>query len=292
MSVDFSMKPVSGLSFKEPIVMGILNVTPDSFSDGGRFLDLDDAVAHGMLLATEGASIIDVGGESTRPGSERVAEDEEKRRVLPVIEKLAELTDAIISVDTVKPGVAREAVLAGASMINDVSTLRGGKALAEVAAEAGATLVIMHSRGTPADMQRRTSYGDVVAEVIAELKRSVDVARRAGVAKEQIWLDPGIGFAKTVSQNLALLKHIDRLVDLGYPVLVGPSRKSFIGQLTGADVSERLGGTLAAVTAAILKGARAVRVHDVATARQAVLVAQAIAEAGVTAEHGKAAGHA
>lgn len=272
--------------------MGILNVTPDSFSDGGRFLGPDDAVAHGLRLVREGAAIIDVGGESTRPGSAGVSEDEEKRRVLPVIERLSELTDAVISVDTVKPGVAREALRAGARMLNDVSNLRGGTGLAEAAAEAGATLVLMHSRGTPADMQRRTSYGDVVADVIAELRGSVETAVRAGVEPGDIWLDPGIGFAKNVEQNLELLKHVDRLVDLGYPVLVGPSRKSFIGQLTGAGVSERLGGTMAAVTVAILKGARAVRVHDVAAARQSVLVAHAIAVAGSPVEHRKAAGNA
>ena len=224
-----------------------------------------------------GADIVDVGGESTRPGSDGVDEAEEKRRVLPVIEQLSRATDAVISVDTVKPGVARAALDAGATMVNDVSNLRDGPGLAEVAAEGDAHLVLMHSRGRPADMQQMTDYRDVVADVIDALRLAVATAKRAGVREEKIWIDPGIGFAKTVEQNLELLRRLDEIVALGYPVLVGPSRKSFIGKISDADVSDRLGGTVAATTAAIMNGASAVRVHDVAVARQAALVACAIA---------------
>jgi len=256
------------------MIMGVLNVTPDSFSDGGHWLDRKAAVEHGLRLVEEGADIIDVGGESTRPGSTGVPEDEELERVLPVVRSLAERCGGVlISVDTTKPRVAREAVAAGAGMINDVSTLRGGDELARIAAECEVDLVIMHSRMTPADMQRDPRYGDLLAEVSGELLEAAGRALRAGVPRERIWLDPGIGFAKTAAQNVELLSRTRELAGLGHPLMVGPSRKSFIGSLTGAPVHDRLGGTAAAVAAAVLGGARAVRVHDVAVMRQAAIVA-------------------
>jgi dihydropteroate synthase len=271
---------VKSLRFEDrPVVMGILNVTPDSFSDGGRYADPERAIAHGLRMIEEGADIIDVGGESTRPGSAPVSAAVEIERVVPVIRGLLERADVAVSVDTVKPEVAEAAVAAGARMINDVSGLRGGPELAEVAAASGADLVLMHSRGTPSDMQAdpaHLEYSDVVADAIAELEPSVERALGAGVSRERIWLDPGIGFAKTAAQNLELMARLEELAALGYPVLVGPSRKSFIGTLTGAPTGERLGGTAAAVAISILHGARGVRVHDVAEMRQAASIAAAL----------------
>lgn len=256
-----------------PVIMGILNVTPDSFSDGGLYLDIEEAVARGLEMAGQGADIVDVGGESTRPGSEGVSEAEELERVLPVISALKERSDVLISIDTVHPSVARAALDAGAGMINDVSTLRHGAGLAEVAAASGAWLVIMHSRKQPRNMQQDISYTDVVVEVRDELLAAVGRAEAAGVASERIWIDPGIGFAKTAEQCVELIARADELVQTGYPVMVGPSRKSFIGALTGAPVGERIGGTAAAVTTAVLGGVRGLRVHDVDVMRQAVQIA-------------------
>ncbi len=260
-----------------PLIMGVLNVTPDSFSDGGRWLDPKEAVEHGLRLEREGADIIDVGGESTRPGSQPVSEDEEIERVIPVIRALAASSKALLSVDTTKPGVAREAVAAGARMINDVSTVRNGDGLARVAAEEGAWLVIMHSRGTPRDMQDSPAYDDLIGEVSGELLAAASLARRAGVPAGRIWIDPGIGFAKTAGQNVELIARTRELAGLGYPLLVGPSRKSFIGAVTGAPVDDRLGGTAAAVAVTIFGGASAVRVHDVSMMRQVADVAREIA---------------
>lgn len=257
--------------------MGILNVTPDSFSDGGCFFTPDGAVARGRELAKQGADVIDVGGESTRPGSRFVDENEEKRRVLPVIEELAQKDGLYISVDTTKPGVAYEALKLGAKMINDVSNLRDGSELASVAAEWDAELVLMHTRGTPENMSQLTDYKDVVREVSDELMDSVSRALAAGVDEKRIWLDPGIGFAKNAAQSIELLSRLDELVSLGYPVLVGPSRKSFIGGIASGEVNDRLGGTAAAVTAAVFNGAKALRVHDVRQMHQAVCIAYAIA---------------
>lgn len=227
-------------------------------------------------MVEQGATILDIGGESTRPGSAPVSEEEECDRVVPVIERLSGRTSVKLSVDTTKPTVARLAVAAGATMINDVSLLRHGEALAEVAACSGSELVLMHSRKTPADMQVQITYGDVVREVCDELSAAAVRAQKAGVDSSRIWLDPGIGFAKTAWHNAVLLAHISDIVALGYKVLVGPSRKSFIGAFSGALVDDRLGGTAAAVVACVLGGARAVRVHDVGMMRQAVLVATAI----------------
>jgi dihydropteroate synthase len=263
-----------------PIIMGILNVTPDSFSDGGLYLDQDKATERGLQMIEEGADIIDVGGQSSRPGSAEVDEEEEKSRVLPVIEKLRSLTDALISIDTKNPAVAKEATSMGARMINDVSMLRHGAKLAEVAAESGADLVLMHSRKTPKDMQVDIVYDNVVSDVVRELKLAVERAEAAGVNPTRIWLDPGIGFAKTLEHNLTLFTRLPELAALGFPIMVGPSRKSFIGQICPSAVTDRLGGSAAGVVAAVLGGALAVRVHDVAVMRQAAMIAYEIKKAG------------
>jgi dihydropteroate synthase len=249
-----------------PLVMGVLNVTPDSFSDGGRFLDQDRAVEHGLELIAAGADIIDVGGESTRPGAVRVAEREELRRVLPVIEALA--PKVRVSVDTTKPEVAAAAVVAGASLINDVSS-----SLWEIAADSGAGWVAMHRQGTPETMQDFPVYEDVVAEVRGFLTERAETAAAAGVT--EIWIDPGIGFGKTKKHNLSLLRHLPELSAGGFPVVVGTSRKSFLGSIaanpdgTPAPVGERLDASLATATWAMLAGASMVRVHDVAATSQA-----------------------
>jgi len=241
-------------------------------------MDTQKAIDHGLAMSDEGADIIDVGGESTRPGSKSISEEEEISRVIPVISALAGKTAAVVSVDTTKSEVAKQAVDVGAGMINDVSTLRGGKELASIAAKVDAKLLIMHSRKLPKDMQEEISYGDVVAEVVKELEGAVKIAREAGVSRDNVWLDPGIGFAKTSEHNLQLLGRLREIVDLGYPVVVGPSRKSFIFDLTGAPVDRRIGGTAAAVTASIMNGARAVRVHDVAIMKQVVTIAHGIVQ--------------
>jgi dihydropteroate synthase len=263
-----------------PFLMGVVNVTPDSFSDGGRFLDPDAAVAHALRLAEEGADLVDVGGESTRPGAPPVDADEEVRRVVPVVERLRARGFALpISVDTCKGAVARAALAAGADLVNDVTGLSDAD-LGRAAAEAGAPVVLQHTRGTPADMASRSVYGDVVAEVARELEAALRRAEAAGVPRERTILDPGLGFAKTAEQTVELLGRVGELRVLGRPLLVGPSRKSFIGKVTGAPVPERLPGTLAAVAACVLAGVELLRVHDVAAARQAALVAAAIRDAG------------
>ncbi len=262
-----------------PFVMGVLNVTPDSFSDGGRFFDRGAAVAQAERLAQEGADLLDIGGESTRPGSHPVSAGEERDRVVPVIERLrANGYRLPISIDTNKVAVARDALRAGADLVNDIKGL-SDPALAQAVAEAGAPVVLMHMRGTPADMASRASYQDVVAEVMAELEEAILRAERAGIARERMILDPGIGFAKTAEQNLTLLRRVGELRALGRPILVGVSRKAFIGKVSGAPPGERLSGTLAAVAISVLAGAEFVRVHDVAATRQAAMVAAAIRDA-------------
>jgi dihydropteroate synthase len=248
------------------MVMGVLNVTPDSFSDGGRWLDPDAAVAHGLALVAEGADVVDVGGESTRPGASEVPVTEELRRVVPVIEALA--PNVRVSVDTRKAEVAEAALAAGATMLNDVSA-----SLYEVAAGHGAAWVGMHMRGTPATMQQEAAYDDVVGEVLDFLVARATEARAAGVT--EVWIDPGLGFAKTPEHNLSLLRRLDELVATGHPVLVGASRKSFIGKLTDdAPVDDRAEGSLALAVWAMQQGAAMVRVHDVrATVQAARLVA-------------------
>jgi dihydropteroate synthase len=259
-----------------PFLMGVVNATPDSFSDGGRFLDPEAAADQAERLLAEGADLVDVGGESTRPGAGPVPPEEERRRVVPVIERLrARGVAAPISVDTRRAQVARAALEAGADLVNDVSAL-GDPAMGAVVAAAGVPVVLMHMRGTPADMAERASYGDVVAEVRHELAAALARAEALGIPRDRTILDPGLGFAKTPGQTVRLLARVGELRDLRRPLLVGPSRKRFIGHLTGAEVGDRLPGTLAAVTACVLAGVELVRVHDVAAARQAALVAAAL----------------
>jgi len=255
--------------------MGVVNVTPDSFSDGGLYLDPGAAVAHGEELAAAGAEILDVGGESTRPGAEEVAAAEELRRVEPVVAGLAG-GEATVSVDTSKAAVAEAALDAGAEIVNDVTALRGDAEMATLCADRGATVVLMHMLGTPRTMQRDPVYGDVVAEVKDFLARRVEAALAAGIAEERIWLDPGIGFGKTAEHNLELLRRLAELRELGRPLVIGTSRKSFIGRLDGSDAGERLGGTIASSVLAAAEGAEVLRVHDVAEVGQAMAVAGAI----------------
>jgi dihydropteroate synthase len=255
-------------------IMGVVNVTPDSFSDGGEFLDPERAVAHGERLAGDGAHILDVGGESTRPGAEPVAAEEELRRVLPVVEALAG-GDAAVSIDTAKADVARRALEAGATIVNDVSAFRFDPDLAAVVAGAGVECCLMHMLGEPRTMQRDPRYDDVVSDVRAFLEERVAFAVAEGVSEERIWVDPGIGFGKTLEHNLELLRRLDEIVAIGRPVVIGTSRKSFLGRLTGRNEKERIPGTIATNVLALERGATIFRVHDVAEARDALLVAAA-----------------
>lgn len=265
------------LALDRPVVMGIVNLTPDSFSDGGQFLGFDDAVRRGREMAAQGADLIDLGGESTRPGSAEVSADEEAARVVPVLRALRGALDLPLSVDTRKAAVAREALAAGADVVNDVSGL-ADPGMADAVAPSGAGLVLMHMRGTPATMQGMTHYADVVDDVAAELDASLARADAAGIARERVVLDPGIGFAKTAEQNLVLIASLRRLESrLGRPVLLGPSRKAFIGALLGGvPAAERDAGTVGACVAGLARGARLFRVHDVRSARQALDVAWAV----------------
>jgi dihydropteroate synthase len=256
-------------------LMGVVNVTPDSFSDGGLYLDPTAAVAHGEELVAAGAAILDVGGESTRPGAAAVDEAEELRRVVPVIEGLAP-TGAWVSVDTSKRAVAEAALDAGAEIVNDVTALRGDPGMAALCAEREATVVLMHMLGSPRTMQRDPVYGDVVAEVKDFLAERMRAAVAAGIDEESIWLDPGIGFGKTAAHNMELLRRLDELTELGRPLVVGTSRKSFIGKVDGSDASERLGGTIASSVLAAAAGAEVLRVHDVAEVAEALSVAAAV----------------
>jgi dihydropteroate synthase len=261
-------------------LMGIVNVTPDSFYDGGWYASADAAVEHGLLLAAEGADILDIGGASSRPGARAVPPEEEAGRVVPVVRRLAREFKGPISVDTTRASVARRAIAAGASWINDISAGRDDPLMATLAARTRCTVVLMHLRGTPATMQSLCSYGDVVADVKKELLASVRTFVKAGVDKKRVVIDPGIGFAKTAEQNLALLRHCDVFVKTGYPVLVGTSRKSFIGICTGRGAKDRLWGTLGSVGAAYMHGARIFRVHDVAAAMDFLTVLSRIENAG------------
>ena len=254
--------------------MGVVNVTPDSFSDGGRFLDADAAVAQGQRLAGEGADLLDVGGESTRPGADPVPADEERRRVVPVIERLA-TTGAQLSVDTSKASVAQATLDAGATFVNDVTALRADPELAAVVAQAGCDCCLMHMLGDPRTMQEDPRYDDVVSDVKAFLEERIAFATRQGIAEERILVDPGIGFGKTLEHNLILLRRLDEIAALGRPVVVGTSRKSFLGKLTGAEVDDRLPGTIATNVLALERGATVFRVHDVAPVRDALKVAAA-----------------
>jgi dihydropteroate synthase len=261
--------------------MGIVNVTPDSFSDGGRFLDAGAAVDHARRLIAEGADVLDIGGESTRPGAAPAEAADEIARVIPVIEALRRDSDIPISVDTMKPAVARAAAAAGASMWNDVTALSWSADSLATAAELGGELVLMHMQGEPRTMQKRPRYGDVVAEVAAFLAARAEAAIAAGVARERIWVDPGFGFGKTAAHNLALIRGLPQIAALGFPVVFGASRKSSIPKLAGdkSASDQRLGGSIALALAAAKAGAAMLRVHDVAETKQALAVAAAIGDA-------------
>jgi dihydropteroate synthase len=258
----------------KPKLMGVVNVTPDSFSDGGLFLDARAAIAHGEELVRDGAEILDVGGESTRPGAEEVSVEEEVARTEPVVAGLA--GTAAVSIDTSKSAVAEVALDAGASIVNDVTAMRGDPGIGGLCAERGAGLVLMHMRGEPRTMQEDPRYDDVVEDVKAFLAERLEAAVVAGVDEERVWLDPGIGFGKTLEHNLELLRRLGELRELGRPLVVGTSRKSFIGKVDGSAVGERLGGTIASSVLAMAEGADVLRVHDVAEAAQALRVAGAI----------------
>jgi dihydropteroate synthase len=262
--------------------MGIVNVTPDSFSDGGRLASVEAAVALGLALVEQGADILDIGGESTRPGAEPVAAAEEIARVVPMIEGLRARWAGSISIDTMKPDVARAAVAAGATMWNDVAALRFTPDAPSIAAELGCDLVLMHMRGEPRTMQADPCYGDVVAEVADWLVAHAEAAMAAGVARENIWLDPGIGFGKTAAHNLTLTAHLGQLTGLGFPILYGASRKRTIQAIdpTAADPGDRLGGSLALTLEAARHGAAILRVHDVRETVQALKLQAAVLEAG------------
>ncbi|MDP8255982.1 MAG: dihydropteroate synthase [Candidatus Alcyoniella australis] len=260
-------------------IMGVVNVTPDSFSDGGRYHDADRAVEHGIELVAHGAQIVDVGGESTRPGADPVSVEQQIERVVPVIRRLRGEIDALISVDTSRAAVAQAAIDAGAVIVNDISALSADPQMADTVARNGAGLVLMHMRGEPRNMQHDPVYDDVVSEVIEYLEAAKARALAAGIQPTALAVDPGIGFGKTVGHNLSLLKHLARIARAGRPVLIGASRKAFIGVLSGAEVDQRLMGTAASVTAAILAGARVVRIHDVGELRQTVQLAEAIRNA-------------
>jgi dihydropteroate synthase len=269
--------PVAGLEFgTKTHVMGILNVTPDSFSDGGRFADPAAAVAQGERLAGEGAALLDIGGESTRPGAEPVGAEEETRRVVPVIRELAKRVKVPLSVDTAKAAVARAALDAGAALVNDVTGLRGDAGMASLVAERGVPVVVMHIRGTPRTMQANPSYRDVVGEICGWLRESVEIARNAGVAAGRIVVDPGIGFGKTVEHNLEILHRLREFRTLGRPLLLGVSRKSFLGKLTGLEVDRRAGVSAAAGVWSALSGADFLRAHDVRETVDALKIVDAV----------------
>jgi len=276
----------SSVDLQAYAVMGVVNVTPDSFSDGGLFLDANAAVAHGERLALEGASILDIGGESTRPGAEPVSEEEELRRVVPVIERLSESTAADVSIDTSKLAVAEAALDAGATIVNDVAAFRFAPDLAALVADRGATCCLMHMLGEPRTMQSDPRYEDVVSDVKVFLEQRLAFVVGEGVSEEKVWLDPGIGFGKTVEHNLELLRRLDEICAIGRPVVIGTSRKSFLGRITGRVEGDRLAGTIATNVMALERGARVFRVHDV----REVVDALAVAGATVGSTGGLAAG--
>jgi dihydropteroate synthase len=260
-------------------LMGIVNVTPDSFSDGGRFLAPERAIAHAQELVAAGADLLDVGGESTRPGARGVSAEEELARVAPVLAGLDDV-EAPISIDTSKAAVAEAALDAGAEIVNDVTALRSDPSIAGLCAQRDCTLVLMHMQGTPRTMQENPTYDDVVDDVKAFLAERIEFAVGEGIAEERIWVDPGIGFGKTVRHNLELLQRLGEVRELGRPIVVGTSRKRFIGTLTGRDVDDRLGGTIASNVLAMTAGADVLRVHEVAEVRQALVVVEAVLAAG------------
>jgi dihydropteroate synthase len=267
---------------KRTLLMGVLNVTPDSFSDGGLYYDREKAIAQGLRMVEEEADILDIGGESTKPGSKPIELDEELRRVIPVIESLAKKVNVPISIDTYKSTVAKEAIQAGAQIINDISGLHFDPSLANFAAKEDVPIILMHIRGTPETMQKNVHYDSLFSEILQYLKESIQRAESAGLDPNQIIVDPGIGFGKTLEDNLLIIKNLFEFRILGKPILLGTSRKSFIGKILNADVSERLEGTLSSIAIGVLNGAHIIRCHDVAQAKKAIVVADAIRLAGIS----------
>ena len=265
---------------KRTLLMGVLNVTPDSFSDGGLFFDKEKAISHGLRLVEEGADIIDIGGESTKPGSKPLELEEELRRVIPVIKSISAEVDVPISIDTYKSTVAQKAIEAGAEIINDISGLNFDPSLAKVASKEDTPLVLMHIRGTPETMQKNVHYDSLFSEILQYLKDSIQRAESAGLDPRQIIVDPGIGFGKTVEDNLLIIKNLHEFRILGKPILLGTSRKSFIGKILNAEVGDRMEGTLSSITAGVLNGANIIRCHDALQAKRAIAVADAIRLAG------------
>ena len=265
---------------KRTLLMGVLNVTPDSFSDGGLFFDKEKAISHGLRLVEEGADIIDIGGESTKPGSKPLELEEELRRVIPVIKSISAEVDVPISIDTYKSTVAQKAIEAGAEIINDISGLNFDPSLAKVASKEDTPLVLMHIRGTPETMQKNVHYDSLFSEILQYLKDSIQRAESAGLDPRQIIVDPGIGFGKTVEDNLLIIKNLHEFRILGKPILLGTSRKSFIGKILNAEVGERMEGTLSSITVGVLNGANIIRCHDALQAKRAIAVADAIRLAG------------
>jgi dihydropteroate synthase len=265
---------------RRTLLMGVLNVTPDSFSDGGLFFNKEKAIAHGLRMVEEGADIIDIGGESTKPGSKPLALEEELHRVIPVIETLAKEVDVPISIDTYKSAMAQRAIEAGAQIVNDISGLHFDPNLAKVVAKEDAPLILMHIRGTPETMQKDVHYKSLFSEILQYLKDSIQMAESAGVDPRQIIVDPGIGFGKTVEDNLLIIKNLNEFRILGKPILLGTSRKSFIGKILNAEAGDRLEGTLSSIAIGVLNGAHIIRSHDVLQAKKAIVVADAVRLAG------------
>lgn len=258
------------------LIMGIINVTPDSFSDGGQFLDTEKAVAHGLKLVKDGAEILDIGGESTRPGAEQVDEAEELKRVLPVIEQLAARVSVPISIDTIKPAVARAALAAGASIVNDVSANRKDDEMWKIVSDAGAGYICMHMQGTPQTMQINPEYKDIIKEVYSFFRERLERLNACGVTDDHVVFDPGIGFGKTLEHNLRLIANLEKFAEIGRPLLIGVSRKSFIGKLLGTDITERLPASIASTCKAVEEGVNIIRTHDVARTVQAVRMTEAL----------------
>ncbi len=258
------------------LIMAILNVTPDSFSDGGKFADPNQAVNRALNLMEEGADMIDIGGESTRPGAEPVSLDEELNRTIPVIESIRKESDCLISIDTYKSAVAEAALNAGANVVNDISGFTFDSKMAPLVAKKNASVILMHIKGTPRDMQKNPHYDNLIEEIKSFFQQQVELAKIAGVRSKKIILDPGIGFGKRLEDNFAIIRELGQIRAMGYPVLLGPSRKSFIGMALDIPVEERLEGTLASITAGIMNGARIVRVHDIVETRRAVTITEKI----------------
>ena len=262
---------------RETLVMGILNVTPDSFSDGGLFYNTDEAVSHALQLIEDGIDIIDIGGESTRPGAEKISEEEEIQRTIPVVKQIRELSsEIIISIDTTKPIVAQKAIQYGANIINDISGFSFDNKMIDVVRESKVPVIIMHMQGEPSNMQNNPVYDDLIIDISSFFKSKIKLAIDAGIKKEQIILDPGIGFGKTVSDNFQLINQLNEFCKLGLPIMIGPSRKSFIGTTLDLPVDDRLEGTAAAVAVGVMNGARIVRVHDVKEIKRVVTIVEKI----------------